>query len=116
MKTLAESMRDLPHERLIAVISMSSDKNIPQMIANLVPVVDTFVVTSHTVMGRAAERGRIGAEIVKHGKHWESVEKVGDAVERALTLSVEKDLVLVTGSVFAVGEARRRWVSPDRSA
>jgi len=37
------------------------------------------------------------------------VERVGDAVERALGEAGEKDMILVAGSVFVVGEARRRW-------
>ncbi|MDP2901041.1 MAG: hypothetical protein Q8O47_08740, partial [Candidatus Bathyarchaeota archaeon] len=115
MRALAESVRDLPHRKLFAVVSISSDKNIPEMIANLAPVVDAFVVTSHTVMGRAAERERIGKEAERQGKPWESVEKVSDAVDRALALAGRDDMVLVTGSVFAVGEARRRWVKRGRN-
>ena len=110
MKALAEAIKDLPHRRLNAVVSISSDKNIPLMIAYLASVVDRFIVTSHTVMGRAAERTRIGAEIEKHGKHWESIENVKEAVNKALHQSRRGDMVLVTGSVFAVGEARRKWV------
>ncbi len=83
MRALAESVRDLPHRKLFAVVSISSDKNIPEMIANLAPVVDAFVVTSHTAMGRAAERERIGKEAERQGKPRESVEKVSDAVDRA---------------------------------
>ena len=70
---------------------------------------DRFVVTSHSVMGRAAEREFLGREIEKHGRPWESVEKVVDAVGHAIELAGKRDMVLVTGSVFAVGEARRRW-------
>ncbi len=108
-KALAEATEELPHRKLIVVVSISNDKNIPAMIANLARVADHFVVTSHSVMGRAAEREALGREIEKHGKPWESVEKVGDAVGRAIELAGKKDMVLVTGSVFAVGEARRRW-------
>jgi dihydrofolate synthase/folylpolyglutamate synthase len=109
MRALAEAIKDLPHKKLIAVVSISSDKNISEMIRNLSPVVDRFIVTSHTVMGRAAERVKIGEEVEKSKKPWESIELVDDAVSRALVLAGIDDMVLVTGSVFAVGEARRRW-------
>jgi dihydrofolate synthase / folylpolyglutamate synthase len=108
-RALAEAVEELPHRKLIVVVSISSDKNIPGMIANLARVADHFVVTSHSVMGRAAEREGLGREIEKHGKPWESVERVEDAVERAIDEAGEGDMVLITGSVFAVGEARRRW-------
>jgi dihydrofolate synthase / folylpolyglutamate synthase len=108
-RALAEAVEELPHKKLIIVVSISSDKNIPAMIANLARVADSFVVTSHSVMGRATDREALGKEIEKNVKPWEPVEKVGDAVNRALEEAGEKDMVLVTGSVFAVGEARRRW-------
>lgn len=113
MRALAEAVVDLPHEKLVAVVSISGDKNIPEMIRNLSMVVDRFIVTSHKVMGRSAERERIGKQAERMGKPWESVERVEDAVDRALTLVGVDDMILVTGSVFAVGEARRRWVVLD---
>jgi len=108
-RALAEAVEELPHSRLTVVVSISNDKNIPGMIANLARVADRFVVTSHSVMGRAADREALGAEIGKHGKPWVSVERVEDAVRRAIDESGRGDMVLVTGSVFAVGEARRLW-------
>ncbi len=108
-RALAEAVEELPHRRLITVVSISSDKNIPEMIANLARVTTRFVVTSHSVMGRAADRDALGGEIEKHGRPWESVERVEDAVDRAIDEAGEGDMVLVTGSVFAVGESRRRW-------
>lgn len=113
MRALAEAVMELPHEKLVAVVSISGDKNIPEMIRNLSRVVDRFIVTSHTVMGRAAERERIGKQAERMGKPWESVERVEDAVDRALTLVGFDDMILITGSVFAVGEARRLWFVLD---
>lgn len=109
MRALAEAVGELPHRRVIAVVSISSDKNIPVMIGNLAPVVDSFMVTSHSVMGRAADRERIGIEIERQGKPWESIERVEDAMRRALEEAGEQDMILVAGSVFVVGEARRLW-------
>jgi len=108
-RALAEAVEELPHSRLITVVSISGDKNIPGMIANLARVSDEFVVTSHSVMGRAVEREVLVGEIGKHGRPWESVEKVADAVNRAIAKAGERDMILVAGSVFVVGEARRRW-------
>jgi folylpolyglutamate synthase/dihydropteroate synthase len=65
-------------------------------------------------MGRAAERGRIGEEAKRMGKPWDSIECVDDAVDAAISYAGKEDIVLVTGSVFAVGEARRRWINSNR--
>jgi dihydrofolate synthase/folylpolyglutamate synthase len=115
MRALTEAVMDIPHERLVAVVSISGDKSISEMIRNLSPVVDRFIVTSHTVMGRAAERERIGKEAKRMGKPWESLERVDDAVDMAISFAGKDDMVLVTGSVFAVGEARRRWTKSKRT-
>jgi dihydrofolate synthase/folylpolyglutamate synthase len=114
MRALAEAVMDIPHERLVAVVSISGDKNISEMIRYLSPVVDRFIVTSHTVMGRAAERERIGKEAKRMNKSWESIERIEDAVDIAISCAGKDDMVLVTGSVFAVGEARRRWSRSKR--
>lgn len=114
MRALAEAVIDIPHEMLVAVISISRDKSTSEMIRNLSPVVDRFIVTSHTVMGRAAERERIGKEAKRMGKPWESIERIDDAVDTAINCAGKDDMVLVTGSVFAVGEARRRWTKVTR--
>jgi len=106
---LAEAVEELPHCKLIAVVSISSDKNIPEMIRHISSVADEFLVTSHSVMGRAAERDFIGGEVAKYGLPWVSIEKVEDAVNDALARAEERDMILVTGSVFVVGEARRIW-------
>jgi dihydropteroate synthase len=66
-------------------------------------------------MGRAAERERIGKEAKRMGKPWESIERVDDAVDMAISFAGKDDMVLVTGSVFAVGEARRRWTKSKRT-
>jgi folylpolyglutamate synthase/dihydropteroate synthase len=40
---------------------------------------------------------------------WISVEKVEDAVNVALAKAENDDMILVAGSVFVVGEARKIW-------
>lgn len=97
------------YERLIAVVSISSDKNIPEMIEHFAQVVDHFVITSHRVMGRAAEPSLIAKEVEKHSKPYEIVMGVKDAVKKAMEQASDSDMVIVLGSVFLVGEARELW-------
>jgi len=110
MRALKEAVKDFRHGRLIVVVSISSDKNIPLMIGYLTEVADRFIVTTHSVMGRAARPGVIVDEVTRHGKPCEVVAGVDEAVDKAISLAGEDDMVLVTGSVFLVGEARRRWL------
>jgi len=110
MRALKEAVKGFSHRGLIAVVSISSDKNIPLMIGYLAEVADRFIVTTHSVMGRAARPSVIVDEVAGHGKPYEVVAGVDEAVDRALSLAGEDDMVLVTGSVFLVGEARRHWL------
>jgi dihydrofolate synthase/folylpolyglutamate synthase len=110
MRALRDAVKGFRHGRLIAVVSVSSDKNIPLMIGYLAEVADRFIVTTHSVMGRAARPSVIVDEVARHGKPYEVVAGVEGAVDRAISLAGEDDMVLVTGSVFLVGEARRRWL------
>jgi len=105
-------LRDFTYDRLIAVVSFSSDKNIPAMIEQFAEAADLFVVTSHRVMGRAADPSRIAEEVEKHSKPYEIVADVKDAVRRAMELSGGDGMVIVVGSVFLVGEARELWLEP----
>jgi len=106
-------LKDFRYARLIAIISISSNKNIPAMIEQIAQVADFFVITAHGVMGRAADPLRIAEEVEKHSKPYEIVKDVKAAVLRAMELARTVDLVLVVGSVFLVGEARELWIKPD---
>jgi dihydrofolate synthase/folylpolyglutamate synthase len=105
--------KEFKYDRLIAVVSISSDKDIATMIGQLAQAADLFVITAHGVMGRAAEPARIAEEVEKHSKPYEIVLSVKDAVRRAIELAGGDDMVLVIGSVFLVGEARELWFEPS---
>ncbi|MBN2334131.1 bifunctional folylpolyglutamate synthase/dihydrofolate synthase [Candidatus Bathyarchaeota archaeon] len=98
--------RDVDAGRIVAVVSMSSDKNIPGMIRNIAAVTERFIVTTHSVMGRAASPELIAEEITKNGRPYEVIEDEKAAFTRALELAGDEDTVLVIGSVFLAGAAR----------
>lgn len=105
-------LKEFTYDRLIAVVSISSDKDIPAMIGQLAQAVDLFIITSHQVMGRAAKPSRIAKEVEKHSKPYEIVADVKDAVKRAMEQAGDDDMVIVIGSAFLVGEARELWFEP----
>ncbi|MFP3951972.1 MAG: bifunctional folylpolyglutamate synthase/dihydrofolate synthase [Candidatus Bathyarchaeia archaeon] len=106
-------MDDFVYDRLIAVVSISSDKHIPGMIGELAQAVDTFILTAHGVMGRAAESTKLAREVERNSRPYIVVEDVREAVQKGIEMAEEGDMVLVTGSVFLVGEARERWFKPE---
>ena len=97
---------DFQFDRIISVVSMSSDKNIEGMIDNIAQVADHFIITKHSVTGRAADPEVIIKEIEKAGKTYEVKLDQPKAFDRALELAVDGVMVLVIGSVFLAGDAR----------
>jgi dihydrofolate synthase/folylpolyglutamate synthase len=109
-RALKETMlNDFVYDRLIAVVSVSSSKNIPEMIAQFSQIADQFIITSHKVMGRAASPFEIAKEIKKYSKPYEIVIDAKRAVSSALRIAGRNDIVCVAGSVFLVGEAKEFW-------
>ena len=98
--------RDMKPRRIVAVVSMSSDKKIPGMIDSIAAVAERFIVTTHSVMGRAADPTVIAAEVERNGVPYEIILDEMAAFKRALELAEDDDMVLVIGSVFLAGSAR----------
>lgn len=99
--------RDFTYSRLIAVVSMSRDKKIPRMIDQVAAVADEFIVTMHSVMNRAADPETIAAEVTRNGKPYTVIPNELEAFQEALHRAKPEDMVLVIGSVFLAGSARR---------
>jgi dihydrofolate synthase/folylpolyglutamate synthase len=98
--------KNFPKKRIIAIISISSDKNIEGMIDNLAQIVECFIITKHSVTYRATEPEILINEITKYGKPYEVYLDRNEAFKRALEKANPKDMVLVIGSVYLAGDAR----------
>jgi dihydrofolate synthase/folylpolyglutamate synthase len=115
-RAIKESLlEDFQYPRRVAVVSISSDKNIPEMIGHLTQAVDSFIITAHSVMGRAAEPETIGSEIEKRSKPYRIETDIKKAIKGAIDITGEDGMVLIVGSVFLVGEAREIWYKPETS-
>jgi len=106
MKRLRESLDDFEYEKLVLVLGISSDKDIKSMVNSIVPKADKVVITSHKVMERAADPAAIAKHITK--EHI-IIKDVKAATKNAISMAGKNDMVLVTGSVFTVADARGIW-------
>jgi dihydrofolate synthase/folylpolyglutamate synthase len=98
--------------RIVTVISISSDKNIPVMMGQFAQVASYFITIRHRIAGRAVDPEVIAEEARRLHKPCEVVPDVGAALRRAGELAGRDDMILVIGSVFLVGEARENLLSP----
>ena len=104
--------RIFKYDKLKLVLGLSKDKDIKGILEELVPMSDSIIVTKSTVAERSADPKEIKAMI---GKSEDTVTTscVDEAMDTALSKAGARDLVLVTGSLFVVGEARKRYAKID---
>ncbi|HSR12628.1 MAG TPA: cyanophycin synthetase, partial [Thermodesulfobacteriota bacterium] len=100
---------DFPRRRLILVLGIMADKDIAGMMARLVPMADLVILTRPR-MARAAEISVLRAHAAPFGRRVVEIQDVPAAVDAALDEGGTEDLVVVTGSLFTVGEARGHLV------
>jgi len=106
-KKLAAAVRDLKssYARLILVIGILGDKDFQGIISELVPLAAHVIVTKPQY-SRAMDVQSLAAKVrTLHGAV-DSDDTVAGAVARAREISSPDDLVLVTGSLYVVGDAR----------
>jgi len=94
-----------PRRRLILVMGIMADKEIAKMMADLVPFADLLILT-RPHMERAASLEILRGQASPFRKPMAEVPEVAEAVERAIKEAGKEDLILVSGSLFTVGEAR----------
>ncbi|MFE9659728.1 glutamate ligase domain-containing protein [Streptomyces sp. NPDC005955] len=112
-RAVAESLGEaFGFSRLVGVVGTSADKDVRGLLEAFEPVFTEIVVTQHSTH-RAMDADELAAIAVEvFGDDRVQVEpRIDDAIEAAITLAEEDGEfsgggVLITGSVFTVGDAR----------
>ncbi len=96
---------DLTYRRLILVIGILQDKDIPAMVSPLLACADQLILTKPHYY-RGADPLAFLEEIKGGGLPLTVKEGISDAVDYVVSLYRPGDLILITGSLYTVGEAR----------
>ncbi|WP_424000358.1 dihydropteroate synthase [Haloarcula salina] len=107
METLTALLERYEYDDLHVVFAAMRDKEYEQMIATL-PAVETAFAARPSI-DRAASTSSLATAFEGHAARIQQVESVSEATERAIEMADDDDFVLVTGSLYAVAEARDRW-------
>lgn len=91
------------YEKLILILGLSKDKDIPGVLGELEEISDRVILT-RAENPRAANPAAIQGYV--HNKDATLTNGVRIALHKARLGAGERDLILVTGSLFVVGEAR----------
>ena len=106
-RALAEAVREyFPGRRVLLVMGALADKNVADMAAPLLDTADQVWATTPESPRRmmAADLGALCREV---GREVNVVPDIHSAVDQALQAACPKDLVVITGSFYTVGPARR---------
>jgi dihydrofolate synthase/folylpolyglutamate synthase len=103
MAALVSYLRGLPLPRPVLLVGATSGKPLPELLGPLAPLVDGVVVTQPPVE-RGLDPAEVAREIEPVFGPVEAVQERGEALERACALAGGERYVLVTGSLYLVGE------------
>jgi dihydrofolate synthase/folylpolyglutamate synthase len=107
---LAESLREIPRRSLVLLLGMAGDKDAAGILSRLLPMADRIIAVTPAI-----PRGLPSAMLADHcsrlGYDAEDGGSVTEGLENAVAKADPHDLVVVCGSLFAVGEARAKLTS-----
>lgn len=102
---VADIRRDQPGARVILVWGMMRDKDREEFLDCLLPHVDDIVVTQARIP-RAAGAEELAAVVGTRGRAAQVRPDPAEAIRLARQLATPGDLILITGSLILVGEAK----------
>ncbi len=104
-RALRDSIRqDYNYRRLVLVIGVMEDKDIVHLVRQIVPLSD-YVIYTRPAYSRAARPEILMAAAADMGKAGHATPHLNDALEKAKEMADPRDLIVITGSLFTVGEA-----------
>lgn len=102
---LADSLSDIPRNRLLLVAGVMGDKDVDGILGPLLPLIDhAFAVAP--ALERALSSERLAAFLCNSGISCSDAGSVAAGLSLAREAAGPDDLILVCGSLFTVGEAR----------
>jgi dihydrofolate synthase/folylpolyglutamate synthase len=116
-KKLSTAIRAMKptYRRIILVIGILGDKDYQGVLSELVPLAD-HVVATKPQYSRAMDVVALSTEIKKLHASVDKAETLEIAIAKARVAALPEDLVLITGSLYVVGDARSLFFpGADRS-
>ncbi len=106
MASLAESLpQEFAFDRRVAILGILDDKDVEAMVQALAPAVDHVIAVAPS-NPRAADPGRLAEACTTQGLSVEIAEDAEHAIDLAVGVTRPTDGIVVTGSLYLVGEMR----------
>jgi len=106
MKVLVDALHQYwPQEKKVLVLGMLADKEREKMVAEIVPLVEQVIVTRPN-SPRAGEWQKVADFVRSYGKKVIVEDNIARAVDVAKEIAGKNCMVLITGSIYMISEAR----------
>ncbi len=108
---LDETLREATEKRIVVFGALES-KAPREMLQILLPIADRVILTAPAVTGKAGRSADLLATAAREMGFAGEVEvrsAAAEAIELAMELAEPEDAVVVTGSLYLIGEVRERW-------
>ncbi len=106
-----------PQRRVTVQMGMIANKDSSAVIAALLPIASDFIFSEPNVFGKLPQSAETLAEtLLSIDSEIEFViaKRVVEGIDHWLADAETTDILLITGSIYLIGEARGRWFSADQ--
>ena len=94
------------YNKLYLLLGILADKQVGEMIAEIAPMAEKIIaLTPHSDRAELSED--LKNQIKKINKNVEAFEDYEDAVREAMNYAGEDDLILISGSLYMIGDMRK---------
>jgi dihydrofolate synthase/folylpolyglutamate synthase len=118
MAALAESIKKLyPNKKYILVVGMLANKDAEQSLFPVIANAKKVITTTAHVIGKPSIKSEELTAVVKRinpSVGFDAYEDVKTAIKRALDEAKPSDIILITGSLYLLGEARDFWYPKEK--
>ena len=106
IKKLKESVETyFNYDKMVLILGILADKQVENMIKTIVPMASKVIAVTPN-----SERGKLSEElrdiILKYNSECEAFESYEEAYKKASSYCTDKDLLLVSGSLYMIGDMR----------
>lgn len=107
IKKLKESVQEyFTYDNIILILGILADKEVDKMIKEIAPMAKKIIaVTPHSDRGALSKDLKLAIE--KVNSNVEAIEDYKTAYSRAIQYAGKKDLVIISGSLYMIGDMRR---------
>ena len=118
IRALVHSVRtSYPDKQVTVILGVLGYKDVKKIVSDLRPITKRIITTEPHLLGKRATPAHLLADMVQKlypELPITSAEYVHDAIEQAKMMCAADELIIITGSLYLVGEARSYWYPTEQ--